>query len=209
MRQSNGVITEDFEVIFDELMSEVSRRIRCNTLARVVEVNDKLISVQPIIKEKINTKDGTKFVTLPKISNVYCISNQSPQVGDYVACLHFDRGVGDFDIFNDLDGFIESGTHRHDISDCVAIVINTGQGYSRLGEFSGSVNVPEIKDCSELKLVVLENGVQILSNGFYRADGSSLGVKIPQASQGTVITLDLVTGDVSIPVNYSLIIYVK
>ena len=70
MKQSKSVITEDFEVIFNSVMAEVSRKIRCNTLARVIAVNDKLLSVQPIIQEKINTPTDIKYLKLPVIHNV-------------------------------------------------------------------------------------------------------------------------------------------
>lgn len=207
MRQSDAVITEDFEVIFDDLISETMRKIRCNTLARVIEVNDKLVSVQPIIREGVNTPEGVKYLKLPVIRDVYCISNQSPQVGDYVACLHFDRGIENFDIFNELDGYIDSGTNRHDLMDCVAVVLKTKS--NRLGEFSGSTNVPELINCKEVNIKVLENGVQMASADFYSADGSIVNMKIPQAEQGTVITLDFTTGNITVPQNYSVVIYIK
>ena len=208
MKQSKSVITEDFEVIFNSVMAEVSRKIRCNTLARVIAVNDKLLSVQPIIQEKINTPTDIKYLKLPVIHNVYCIAGQTPNVGDYVACLHFDRGIGEFDLFNNLDGFIESGSHRHDLTDCVAVVLNTkSNAEERLGEFSGSTNVPQIKDCAEIRIVFLENAEQIGSTVFYRIDGTNINIKLPQDTQS--ITIDLDSGDIVVPQNYSIVIYTK
>ena len=125
MKQSNAVITEDMNVILEDVKNETMRTLRVGTVARVVSVDGLTVSVQPIVEEKINTPAATKYLQLPVIKGVYCVSGQTYAVGDYVVCLHFDRGLGDFDIFSQKSGYVESGTHRHDLGDCIAIKIKT------------------------------------------------------------------------------------
>lgn len=125
MRQSNATITEDFAVIFDSVEMKVMNKLRVGTLARVLKADGMLLTVQPIIMEKINTPEASKYLKLPEIHNVYCIDGQNIKENDYVICLHFDRGLDNFDLFNDKTGFIESKSNRHNLNDCVAIKIAT------------------------------------------------------------------------------------
>ena len=125
MKQSNAVITEDFSAILNNVENKVMNKLRVGTLARVLEVSDRLLTVKPIIMERINTPTAEKYIQLPEIHNVYCIEGQDISVGDYVICVHFDRGLDNFDLFNNKTGFIESKQNRHDLNDCVAIKIAT------------------------------------------------------------------------------------
>ena len=125
MKQSNATITEDFAAILDSVETRVMNKLRVGTLARVLKVDDRLLTVKPIIMEKINTPTAEKYVELPEIHNVYYIDGQEIKENDYVICLHFDRGLDNFDLFNNKTGFIESKQNRHNINDCVAIKIAT------------------------------------------------------------------------------------
>ena len=178
MRQTEATITESFKAILDSVENNVMRNLRVGTLARVLSVDNKLLSVEPIIKEKINTQSGYKYLRLPIIDSVYCISGQAPKVGDYVICIHFDRGLSGFNLFNDKTGYIESGTHRHDIGDCVAIVINTDETpiekeWKKVGEYS-SVTQIDLSSYSEIRVVLKSNNIQLSSQIYLFDDGETV-----------------------------------
>lgn len=150
MRQSEATITENFNVILKNVENNVKRTLRVGTLARVVKV-DKFLTVQPVIMEKVNTKTGYKYLKLPQIKNVPYISGQTPRVGDYVVCLHLDRSKGDLD-FDDKERFIESGTNRHDLNDCVAIVIQSGNEWTSVFSIT-TVDSFDLSSYSQLKIL--------------------------------------------------------
>lgn len=125
MKQSEATITENFAEILSSIETKVMNRLRVGTLARVLAVNERLLTVQPIIMEKINTPTAEKYIKLPEIHNVYCISGQYPKVNDYVICVHLDKGADDLDIFKTTDKLVRGNGNKHNINDCVAIVIKT------------------------------------------------------------------------------------
>lgn len=124
--KTRSVITEDFDDIFAEQEAKIMRDLRVATFSRVIKVNTNTIDVQPVIQEKINTRDGYKYLPLPVIKDVYYLAGQTPKVGDYVVCLHLDRSLGGMNIIEDKTGMVESGGNRHNLNDCIALVVNTG-----------------------------------------------------------------------------------
>lgn len=125
MKQSEATITENFAEILSSIETKVMNRLRVGTLARVLSVNERLLTVQPIIMEKINTPTAEKYVKLPEIHNVYCVSGQYPKVNDYVICMHLDRGSDELDIFKETGKLVKENVNKHNINDCVAVVIKT------------------------------------------------------------------------------------
>lgn len=170
MRQSMSVNTENFELIFENLNQKVMTKLRVGTLARVISVDYSLktISVQPIVEEKINANNdkGYKYIKLPVIRNVPYIAGQKPKVDDYVVCLHLDRTKSGIDLLHDTSSFIESNTNRHDINDCVAIVIQTKDEWEFIGRFTENKSNIEIPEYEEIKAILVYSDTQIGSQIF-------------------------------------------
>jgi len=171
MRQPLSVDTENFELIFENLNRKVMNKLRVATLARVISVenvegtNLNTVTVQPIVEEKINcdNDEGYKYIKLPKISGIPCIMGQNPQVNDYVLCLHSDRTMLGINLFDETNttGFIQSTNSRHDINDCVAVVLKTRDEWTELGTYDVETSDIELNNFEKLSITVLDSSESI------------------------------------------------
>lgn len=163
MKQSEGVITENFEVILEQSNKILENRLRVGTLSRVISVDtaNRTLIVQPIVMEKINSKTGEKYIKLPEIHNVPYIAGQYPKVDDYVVCIHLDRTKSGIDLLTDITSFIESNTNRHNLNDCVAIVINTKDEWKLIGEYSEVIQNINVSNYREIRAFLVHDNIQI------------------------------------------------
>lgn len=165
MNQSMNVETENFELIFETSNKKVMNNLRVATLSRVISVDkdSRTISVQPIVQEKINcdSEDGYKYIKLPVIKNVPYISGNYPKVNDYVVCIHLDRTKSGINLLTDTTSFIESNVNRHNLNDCVAVVINTKDEWTLIGGYTSTESDIDVSNYSEFKAILLNNSSQI------------------------------------------------
>lgn len=176
MRNSMNVETENFELIFEVANQKVMNNLRVGTLARVVSVDKikRTISVQPIVQEKINCNNdvGYKYIKLPVIKNVPYISGQYPKVNDYVVCLHLDRTKSGIDMLTDTTSFIESNTNRHNINDCIAIVINTKDEWELIGIYDSAISDIDILKYENIRVELIYSDIQLSSQEFDKLETS-------------------------------------
>lgn len=200
MRQPQGVITENFEVILETSNKQLENRLRVGTLARVVEIDktSKTLSVQPIVQEKINSNNnlGYKYIKLPIIRNVPYISGQYPQINDYVVCLHLDRTKSGINLLTDTSSFIESNNNRHNLNDCVAIVINTKSEWKFIGEFISAESV-DVSKYSEIRAILSFGGMQ-LDNQMFNLTTTDIINVCQLESQGNSITFEVTDNNLAI-----------
>lgn len=165
MEHSSGVITENFYVVLETSNKKLMNNLRVGTLSRIISVNrvDRTVDVQPIVMEKINTKSGVTSVLLPEIHNIPYISGQYPKVNDYVICVHLDRTMRGIDLLTDSTSYIESNRNRHNLNDCIAIVINTKDEWNLVGTYTEVTSNIDLSGYTQIKTVVIKSGIQITS----------------------------------------------
>lgn len=108
-----------------QLKSSIYSDLRVATFCIVTKVDTtkKMLNCKSVVKESINTKNGSEYVEVPEFLNVPYLIGSTPQVGDYCVCIHLDRSIKQF-IANGLNNNSEvnSDNNRHNIGDCVALV---------------------------------------------------------------------------------------
>jgi len=170
MKQSMNVNTENFELIFETSNQKVMNNLRVGTLARVLEVNKstKTLSVQPIVQEKINCDNelGYKYIKLPVIKNIPYIAGQYPQINDYVVCIHLDRTKSGIDLINDTTSFIESNTNRHNLNDCIAIVLKTKDEWELIGKYTSQISNVDVSKYENIRAILVYSNIQLCSQEF-------------------------------------------
>ena len=134
-----GSVTEDINAVLGNIKKSVMRDLRVATFGKVVavDVSKFTVDVQPLIKEKINTPEGYKYIKLPLLKGVRYINTQNPKPNQFAVCIHFDRSISGFDFSN--PEYIESGENRHNLNDSFAIVLKTS-GASTVVEDFDEVN---------------------------------------------------------------------
>jgi hypothetical protein len=105
--------------------------LRVATPAYVTAVNEQnhTVSVQPLSREFINTKDAKKkAVQLPIITNVPYMLVLKPNIGDFCILLHLDCSINTKKTFlQKLGNFLipwlkASQKKKHNLSDCIALI---------------------------------------------------------------------------------------
>ena len=176
--KSLGSITEDFNEVLNSVKKSVMRDLRVGTFARVISVNTskKTVDVQPIVEEKINTRNGYEYLRLPQIKNIKYAYGCYPRVGDLAICVHFDRGVSGYDFTSSEELYLQSGTERHNINDCVAIIISNKDDWVYAGQFtSAGAEIADISDgrYTQMKVVKVYGGNVYPSEIFELSSGST------------------------------------
>ncbi|MEG1565318.1 MAG: hypothetical protein RR342_01070 [Bacilli bacterium] len=212
MRQSQGVITENFNVLFNNTVNKVMNDLRVGTLCRVISVNnDRTINVKPIITEEINTITGSKFIQLPELHNINYILGQYPKINDYVICVHLDRSNDSINL-NTISNneFLESNAGKHSISNCVAILINNKEEWDLIGTYSATSTLTEtFEGYSQIKMVLIYAGIQMDSVVYDIQTTTQYRIIV---NDGTVRHADLVNSDgvyTITPNNCSVLVYAR
>lgn len=201
--KSLGSITEDFNEVLNSVKKSVMRDLRVGTFARVISVNTskKTVDVQPIVEEKINTRNGYEYLRLPQIKNIKYAYGCYPKVGDLAICVHFDRGVSGYDFTSSEELYLQSGTERHNINDCVAIIISTKDYWVYAGQFTSTgAEIADISDgrYTQLKVVrVNSSGVVYPAEIFDLSSGTSFSSVNVNSAEIKKSSGKLVVGSVS------------
>lgn len=191
MGRPKSAVYETMDSVLETLKSEIMREMRVATIAIVTRVDDGVLDAQPIIKEKINTKTGYDYATLPELKRIPYIAKQYPESGDIAVCLHLDRSVDWYKALrinsnSPTSSYLESGDNRHSLTDCIAIILRSGKTVSRecvetwklsytfaAGE---SINITELKEglFREVRIVLSRMHNQSVSMNFFLEDGPVL-----------------------------------
>lgn len=120
---------------YDELKKTMMSSLRVGTFGRVVSFNSDrgTVNVQPLIKERISTKDGIIEVEMPLMLNCPVFfsggTTFTPQENDLCVLIHMDRSfqelINNYDV-NKSETIKSYGqgnsTRKHDLSDAIALV---------------------------------------------------------------------------------------
>lgn len=145
MINNSATSTQGLNTAIDMCINNKLNNSKFCTFGQVtrVDTDRKIVDVQPIVAEPVNTVDGKiKYEVLPQILNVPYFQSNTPNVNDYCILIHLDKGVWrtmsaaqktDSDFLRNADGsftnIVKAKNSTHTLSDCVAIC-----GFTNLNE---------------------------------------------------------------------------
>lgn len=125
----DSVLLNDTTTTLETVCGNIFANLRTCFLGRVKAVNDDYtIDVQPVVRDRTISITGIIYRAAPLLRRIpYIYNAYEPQEGDYCVCFTLDRSIAP--IITATDKFIQTletindtGTNKHSINDCVAIV---------------------------------------------------------------------------------------